>query len=135
MAVASLLLTVFISYIVAGQILRPIRQMRAAAEEIGEDDLARRIPVSGRDDIAELAVTVNTMLDRVERAFAAQRRFVDDASHELRTPVSIIRGQLEVLPEDPQGRREAIAIATDELDRMSRTVTDLLSLAQAERPD
>ncbi len=56
-AVASLLLTVFISYIVAGQILRPIRQMRAAAEEIGEDDLARRIPVSGRDDIAELAVT------------------------------------------------------------------------------
>lgn len=134
-AVASLLLTVFISYIVAGQILRPIRQMRAAAEEIGEDDLARRIPVSGRDDIAELAVTVNTMLDRVERAFAAQRRFVDDASHELRTLVSIIRGQLEVLPEDPQGRREAIAIATDELDRMSRTVTDLLSLAQAERPD
>ena len=105
------------------------------ARSISETDLTRRIPVSGRDEIAELARTFNAMLDRLEAAFATQRAFVSDASHELRTPITIVRGHLELLGDDPQERRETIALVTDELDRMSRFVDDLLLLAKAERDD
>lgn len=130
-----LLLTAAIAWLVAGQILRPVRDVRQAAATISEQDLTRRIPVRGRDDIAALGTTFNRMLDRLESAFSAQQRFVDDASHELRTPITIVRGHLEVLSEDPAERQATISLVTDELDRMSRIVNDLLSLAQAERPD
>lgn len=85
------------SWIVSGQILAPIRLVRRTAEEITEDDLTRRIPVSGNDDLAALADRFNAMLDRLARAFATQREFVDDAGHELRTPITIIRGNLELM--------------------------------------
>jgi signal transduction histidine kinase len=75
------------------------------------------------------------MLDRLERAFAAQRTFVDDAGHELRTPITIVRGHLELMGDDPAEREETVRLVTDELDRMSRIVEDLLLLAKAERPD
>ena len=75
------------------------------------------------------------MVDRLEGAFASQRAFVEDASHELRTPITIVRGHLELLGDDPQERRETVALVTDELDRMSRFVDDLLLLAKAERSD
>src|SRR5687768_18086733 len=75
------------------------------------------------------------MLDRLEAAFASQRALVSDASHELRTPITIVRGHLELLGDDPGERRETIATVTDELDRMSRFVDDLLLLAKAERDD
>jgi two-component system OmpR family sensor kinase len=91
--------------------------------------------VHGRDDVAALAETFNAMLDRLERAFAAQREFVDDAGHELRTPITIVRGHLELMGDDPAERDETVRIVTDELDRMSRIVEDLLLLAKAERPD
>jgi signal transduction histidine kinase len=75
------------------------------------------------------------MLDRLEQAFATQRAFVDDAGHELRTPITIIRGHLELLGDDPDERAETIPLVLDELDRMSRMVDDLLVLAKAEQPD
>ena len=71
------------------------------------------------------------MLDRLEQAFALQREFISDAGHELRTPITIIRGHLSLLERDP----ETLRIVSDELDRMSRFVEDLLTLAKAERPD
>ncbi|GAB3465844.1 HAMP domain-containing sensor histidine kinase [Actinophytocola sediminis] len=128
------------AWIVAGQILAPIRLVRQGAEEITEHDLTRRIPagqVVGNDDIAALAEQFNAMLDRLEQAFATQREFLDDASHELRTPITIVRGHLELLSpdDDPAERAEAIRLCLDELDRMSRIVGDLLLLAKAERPD
>jgi signal transduction histidine kinase len=73
----------------------------------------------------------NAMLDRLEQAFALQREFISDAGHELRTPITIIRGHLSLLERDP----ETLRIVSDELDRMSRFVEDLLTLAKAERPD
>jgi two-component system, OmpR family, sensor kinase len=88
-----------------------------------------------RDEIAQLARTFNAMLDRLESAFATQRAFVSDASHELRTPITIVRGHLELLGDDPQERRDTVALVTDELDRMTRFVDDLLLLAKAERDD
>ena len=75
------------------------------------------------------------MLDRLERAFASQRAFVDDAGHELRTPITIVRGHLELMGDDPAEREETVALVTDELDRMGRIVDDLLLLAKAEQAD
>jgi len=123
------------AWIAAGDVLRPLRLLSETARSITESDLSQRIPVEGDDEIATLARTFNEMLNRLEDAFATQRRFVDDASHELRTPITVIRGQLEVLGDDPVERRETIQVVTDELDRMSRIVDDLLVLARAEQPD
>ncbi|MDG4865724.1 histidine kinase dimerization/phospho-acceptor domain-containing protein, partial [Streptomyces sp. T-3] len=131
----ALLLTAGIGWAVAGRILRPVRLVRTTAAQLTEQDLTRRIPVQGKDDIAALAQTFNAMLDRLEGAFAAQREFVDDAGHELRTPITIVRGHLELMGDDPAEREETVRLVTDELDRMSRIVEDLLLLAKAERPD
>ncbi len=130
-----LVLAAGVSWIVAGQILAPVRLLHRAAAQIGEDDLTRRIPVRGNDDIAALAEQFNAMMERLQAAFATQREFLDDASHELRTPITIIRGNLELLGDDPTERAEDIRLCLDELDRMSRIVDDLLLLAKSERPD
>jgi signal transduction histidine kinase len=130
-----LLIASVLAWVVAGRVLAPLRLLDETARSISESDLTRRIPVSGRDEIAALSRTFNAMLDRLEAAFGAQRQFVSDASHELRTPITIVRGHLELLGDDPDERRETIALVTDELDRMSRFVDDLLLLAKAERDD
>ncbi|MFW6640605.1 sensor histidine kinase [Nocardiopsis algeriensis] len=120
---------------VAGVILAPARLVREAAAQITEEDLTQRIDVSGRDDIAALAEQFNSMLDRLEAAFTEQRRFVDDAGHELRTPITIVRGHLELMGDDPEERREVVRLVTDELDRMGRIVEDMLLLAKSQQPD
>ena len=130
-----LLIASALAWVVAGRVLAPLRALDETARSISETDLTRRIPVTGDDEIGELARTFNAMVDRLERAFASQRAFVSDASHELRTPITIVRGHLELLGDDPHERRETIALVTDELDRMSRFVNDLLLLAKAERND
>jgi signal transduction histidine kinase len=130
-----LLIASALAWVVAGRVLAPLRLLAGTARSIGESDLTQRIPVSGRDEIADLARTFNAMLDRLEAAFGTQRAFVSDASHELRTPITIVRGHLELLGEDPDERRETIALVMDELDRMSRFVDDLLLLARADRDD
>ncbi len=124
-----------VSWLIAGQVLAPIRLVRQTAERIGESDLGRRIEVTGNDDVARLAGTFNGMLDRIESAFADQRNFLDDAGHELRTPLTVIRGHLELMGDDPQERAQTRALVLDELDRMNRIVDDLIVLAKAGRPD
>jgi two-component system, OmpR family, sensor kinase len=135
--VSVLLIASALAWVVAGRVLSPLRLLADTARSIGESDLTRRIPVAerDRDEIADLSRTFNAMLDRLEAAFDSQRAFVSDASHELRTPITIVRGHLELLGDDPDERRETIALVTDELDRMSRFVDDLLLLAKAERDD
>ena len=130
-----LLIASALAWVVAGRVLAPLRVLSDTARSIGESDLTRRIPTSGTDELAELGRTFNAMLDRLEAAFDTQRSFVSDASHELRTPITIVRGHLELLGDDPEERRETIALVTDELDRMSRFVDDLLLLARAEQDD
>ncbi|MFC6883203.1 MULTISPECIES: sensor histidine kinase [Actinomadura] len=122
-------------WLIAGRVLAPIRLVRHAAERIGASDLTRRLEVRGNDDVAALARTFNTMLDRLESAFAAQRRFADDAGHELRTPITVIRGHLELMDDDPASAAETRRLLIGELDRMGRIVGDLLVLARADRPD
>ena len=123
------------AYLVSGRILAPVRLVRQTAAEINEKDLTRRIPVRGRDDISALSEQFNAMLDRLSAAFATQRQFVDDASHELRTPITIVRGHLELMGDDPAERAEVLRLVTEELDRMTRIVDDLLLLAKSQRPD
>lgn len=134
-SVLVLLMVTVISWFVAGRLLRPVRDLTETAEAITESDLTRRIPVEGDDEISRLAATFNEMLDRLETAFTAQRSFIDDAGHELRTPITIIRGHLDVMSDDPEDRAETLALVSDELDRMARIVDDLLLLAKAEQPD
>lgn len=119
----------------AERILAPVRVVTRTARSISDTDLSRRIPVRGYDEIAELSGTFNEMLERLERAFATQRRFIDDAGHELRTPITVIRGHLDVMGDDPEDRRRTLEVVSDELQRMSRMVDDLLTLARAEQPD
>ncbi len=124
-----------VAWVAAGEVLRPLRLLSETTRSITDTDLSRRIPAEGDDEIADLARTFNEMLDRLEQAFATQQAFVDDAGHELRTPITVIRGQLEVLGDDPEERRETILLVTGELDRMSRIVEDMLVLATVEQPD
>ena len=130
----ALLLASCLAWVAAGRILAPVRTVTALARSITESDLTARLPVHGNDELSELARTFNHMLDRLDQAFATQRAFIDDAGHELRTPITIIRGHLELLSEDPDERAEAMMIVQDELDRMSRQVDDLLTLAKASQP-
>jgi two-component system OmpR family sensor kinase len=130
-----LLLAAGVGWLVAGHLLAPLRLLRDAARTISESDLTRRIPVHGRDELSDLAATFNSMLDRLQGAFRTQRQFLDDAGHELRTPITIIRGRLELLGDDPRQRLETIEVVTDELDRMSRMVEDLFTLTKTRRPD
>jgi signal transduction histidine kinase len=123
------------AWVAAGRVLRPVRLLTETARSVDDRTWTERIPIEGDDELAELARTFNDMLDRLESAFVTQRRFIDDAGHELRTPITIIRGHLELMGEDPVEREETRALVIDELDRMSRIVDDLLVLAKAEQPD
>jgi signal transduction histidine kinase len=132
---AILLIGSVLAWRLAGSVLGPVRAVTSTARSISETSLQRRIPEQGSDEIAQLAATFNDMLERLERAFAVQRRFLDDAGHELRTPITIVRGHLEFLDEAPEERDQTITLLLDELDRMGRIVDDLMLLAQAHEPD
>ncbi|WP_081802733.1 sensor histidine kinase [Actinotalea ferrariae] len=132
----SLVVLGIVGWLVAGRLLAPLRALGDTARRITDTDLSQRIAVSGDDDVSELARTVNSMLDRLEAAFGSQRRLLDDAGHELRTPVTIVRGHLELMdPDDPDDVRAAQKVAVDELDRMHLLVDDLVTLATVDRPD
>lgn len=132
---AVLVLAVVLAWSASGRVLTPLRSLVQTARSISETDLTQRIPVQGSGELAELASTFNGMMDRIETAFASQRDFINDAAHELRTPITIIRGHLELLDDDPEEQQETLELVIDELDRMSRFVDDLILLAKTERGD
>jgi two-component system, OmpR family, sensor kinase len=120
----------------AGRLLEPLRTLRDEARRVTESDLSRRIPETGNDDITALTRTFNQMLGRLQAAFATQRDFLDDAGHELKTPLTVVRGHAELLDEnDPREVEETRTLLLEEVDRMSRLVEDLIMLAKAHRPD
>ncbi len=132
--VVLLLASLFI-WLAAGRAIAPLQALSRTARTISDTDLSGRIPVRGNDEIAELGRTFNSMLDRLETAFADQKDFLTDVGHELRTPITVIRGHLETLGDSPREREDAIAVIQDELERMNRYVDDLLLLTKAPRPD
>ncbi len=138
-AAGVLLIGTAAAFFTAGRVLGPLRDLRDGARAITGTDMSRRIEVEGEDELADLGRTFNRMLDRLAAAFASQRDFIRDISHELRTPIAVVRGHLELLSEmDPSNRTErdaTIRLVTGELDRMSRFVEDLLLLAKSDQPN
>jgi signal transduction histidine kinase len=132
--VVVLAIALLVAWIAAGRVLAPLRVLAETTRTISESDLTKRIPINGKGEIAQLAKTFNEMMNRLESSFATQRNFLNDAGHELRTPITIIQGHLELMGDDPQEREETIALVLDELDRMNRLVDDLILLAKAEHP-
>lgn len=131
---ASLVLVFLVGWVVAGRLLRPIRLLRETAARITATDLRERIPVRGNDDVSALTATVNDMLARLEASLDAQGKLLDDVRHELKTPITILRGHLELLdrddPEDVDATRELLI---DELDRMTRLIDDIELLVSTQR--
>ena len=136
-SVGTLALTGLVGYLVTGRLMRPVRRLREATEATTYEDLTKRVEVpDSTDDVAQLAMNFNRMLERLESGFDNQSRFVHDASHELRTPMTIIRGYLELLRAgDPDDVDQTRMLLLDELDRMQVLVDDLLILARSGRPD
>jgi signal transduction histidine kinase len=121
----------------AGRTLRPVETLRRQTTEISATDLHRRLDLpASRDEIYALAVTLNDMLSRLDEASAAQRRFVADAAHELRSPLTAIQAQLEVMAAYPDPQRDPLVATTllDDTLRLHDLVESLLTLARSEAP-
>jgi signal transduction histidine kinase len=129
-----------VGWFVAGRVLRPIGWITGVAREIQATDLTRRIGLGGpKDELRDLADTFDEMLGRLEDAFDAQRRLIQDASHELRNPLAVMRTNIDVVLSDPDAtaedlRRTAVVVGRT-TDRMSHLVDDLLTYARQGLPD
>jgi heavy metal sensor kinase len=121
--------------VIAGVALRPLDRMTRTARRIGAEDLTRRIDRTGSgDELDRLAETLNEMLARLDQAFAQTRRFAADAAHELRTPLSALRGSIEVAlrgDRTPDEYRRVLASDLEEVERLIRLSEDLLLLSRA----
>lgn len=119
----------------SGKALEPVREITAIARRIEAESLDERIPVGVKDEIGNLAITINEMIERLERAFSQTKQFTADASHELKTPLTVLKGEMEVaLRGDPDKEelKEIIVSSLEEIDRMSVIVKNLLDLAKAD---
>ena len=124
-------------YFLARKSLAPVASMASKARTIGAANLHDRLGVSNqRDELGQLAISFNELLDRLEASFERQRRFIADASHELRTPVAILRGESEVTLSQPDRSaaeyREALTILRDESQRLAHIIEDLFTLTRAD---
>ncbi len=143
LAVAMLfLLSLVIGWIMSGRVLKPVGEITAVAREIQASDLSRRIALEGPDDeLKALGDTFDGMLDRLEEAFSAQRRFLADTSHDLRTPLTVIRTNLDLLETDDRATlddwRSAGDVIKRNAERMSEMIQGLLASArlQADRAE
>jgi signal transduction histidine kinase len=127
-----------LGWFMAGRVLHPLKEITATARRLSEQNLHERISMQGpHDELRELADTLDDMLRRLEAAFESQRDFVSNASHELLTPLSIVRAELDVTLADPnvtteelRAMAETVRIATE---RSEKLIQRLLALAQSER--
>lgn len=131
------LMSLAVGWFVAGRALRPLDRMTSVAQEIEATDLSRRIALDGPDDeLTRMAGTFDAMLDRLEKGFTAQQRFLAQTSHDLRTPLAVIRSNLDVVATDPDAGveewRAAGDIASRAAERMSTMIDDLLAAARLE---
>jgi two-component system OmpR family sensor kinase len=124
-------------YFLARKSLAPVAAMGAQVERISAANLHERLAVrNATDELGRLARTFNELLDRLDQTFERQRRFISDASHELRTPISILRGEAEVAlsqaERSPEEYRESLAVLYEEAQRLANIVEDLFTLTRAD---
>jgi signal transduction histidine kinase len=133
----ALLLATAAGYALAGLALRPVEAMRRRAAAVSADNLAERLPVPPtRDELERLGHTLNDMLSRLDQALERERDFVADAGHELRTPLALLRTELELAlrhGESIDELRGAVRRASEEVDRLAHLAEDLLLIARSER--
>jgi signal transduction histidine kinase len=134
-----LLLATLGGYLLAAAALRPVESMRRRASAISATTPGARLPVPpSRDEIRDLALTLNEMLARLEAALEHERRFVADASHELRTPLSLLKAELELALRRPRSAdelRAAVGSAAEETDRLALLAEDLLLIARSDQDE
>lgn len=135
-SLALFLVSAGLGWWITGRVLDPVRKLRETAHAIGESDLSRRIDLgkSSADEFGALANEFNEMLNRIEASFITQKQFVDDAGHEMRTPLTIVRGHLDLMAHDPAQATSSLPIIRDEVLRMSRLVQDLQTLTKSNQP-
>ncbi|WP_432646362.1 sensor histidine kinase [Mitsuokella sp.] len=136
--IAGFIIALAAGYFLSRRILQPIRDLTQTARKIEVERMDRRIEVPpAKDELSELALTFNHMLDRLERGFKQQQRFVSDASHELRTPVTVILGYSDLLSrwgrKDTKVLDEGIAAIRSEAEDMQDLIEKLLFLARADQ--
>lgn len=136
--VLGLVLALFLGYFVSQRLLQPIRSMTDTVKSIEVSDLGTRLEVSDtKDELSDLAVTFNRMLERIQQGFDQQQRFVSDASHELRTPVTVIRGYADMLSRwgrhDEETLQEGLEAIGSEAENMQELIEKLLFLARADQ--
>ena len=130
---AALVLTSLAAYLITRSAFRPISSIVVTAQQISASSLSRRLTVPGaRDEIRQLAESLNSMIERIDQAFKSQRQFIADASHELRTPLTIICSELEFAKRRIADATaiESLQTSLSEIDHMARMVEDLLLLAR-----
>lgn len=126
----------FFSFLIAGNALRPIKTLTDSANTIAAKNLSLRVPVGGTgDEIEELSKTLNNLLSRLETSFIAQENFVANASHQLNTPLAIIKGELDVLESKTRGPEEVTRFQKslrEELERLIELVKNMLLISRVE---
>ncbi len=132
-----IILTLFVlTRLVAGKSIQPIEEVISTAETMGQANLELRIPLPQRhDELYRLSSTINALFDRLQEAFHREKQFTADASHELKTPLAVVKGTLEVMVRKPRSvphYEERIRYCLDELNRMARLIDQLLLLARYE---
>ncbi|MGH2551617.1 MAG: sensor histidine kinase [Thermomicrobiales bacterium] len=134
--VVSSALSLIAGWIIAGRVMRPVRDITLHARHASEETLGERINLQGpADELKELADTIDGMLDRLQSAFDSQRRFSAEASHELRTPIAIIRAEVDVAlaaPDVTEREHELGTTIRTAADRSERLIDGLLMLARSE---
>ena len=136
--ILGLILALIVGYIVSSKILQPIRDVTNTAKSIEANNMDERLALGkSQDEVTELADTFNHMLDRLQESFKQQQQFVSDASHELRTPVTVILGYSDMLvrwgKEDEELLDEGITSIQHEATNMHKLIEDLLFLARADQ--
>jgi signal transduction histidine kinase len=132
---ALFLLSMLVGWIMSGRVLKPVAEITNVARDIQASDLSRRIALEGpEDEITRLADTFDGMLERLDRAFSSQRRFLADTSHDLRTPLAVIRSNVEVVADDEAATvadwQEVGGIVQRNTEKMSEMIDGLLATAR-----
>lgn len=129
--VGILITSLFFLWILSKAVLAPLQLLASTTRSITATNLKQRLPITGRGELGDITISFNSMMDRLEALIISQKEFIQDAGHELRIPITVIRGNVELLlqDDDEDARRETVRLVLDEVDRIARLVAELSLLA------